>query len=292
MLEKLADMINNQTFEGLYEWVIVNDGSTDNTAGTVNKIIEKSRVPINFINNRNNRGKYMAWREATKVFEGRYVVSCDDDDPISLDMLDVFDKYWTQLETNSDYESFWEIRTRAQYEDGRLVGEELSKPYFDSDYNEVTFKLHKGCEMVGCRKVEVLRNEAAVPDKFLFEEYCSNFPEGIRWTNAARKYKTRFVPDVTRTYVIGHESLCNSGGVKRSSKKNYNSLITSLYSLNYQGDLLQKFAFRQYLITILQLAYSSIRVHRNVLSEIRGTLNKLLVILAYVPALLIYILRK
>lgn len=82
------------------------------------------------------------------------------------------------------------------------------------------------------------------------------------------------------------------GGVKRSSKRNYNSLVSSLYSLNYQGDLLQKFSFRQYLITILQLAYSSIRVHRNILSEVRGILNKSLVILAYVPALLIYMLRK
>lgn len=291
MIEKLAETINKQTFNGAYEWVIVNDGSTDNTAEVVKKVIAKSNVPIKFINNRKNGGKHMAWRAATKVFEGRYIVTCDDDDPIALNMLDVFNRYWTQLEDSADYDSFWEVRARAQYEDGRLVGEELPKPYFDSDYNEVTFKLHKGCEMGGCRKVEVLRKEAAVPSHFLFEEQCSNFPEGVRWSSAARKYKTRFVPDITRVYVVGHESLCHSGGV-RTPRRNFNSLVSALYCLNGQGDLMRKYTFRKYLITILQLAYSSIRVRKNILSNIRNTSDKILTILAYVPALLIYIIRR
>ena len=38
MLEYLAQMINNQTFKGEYEWVIVNDGSTDNTVDVIKKI--------------------------------------------------------------------------------------------------------------------------------------------------------------------------------------------------------------------------------------------------------------
>ena len=31
----------------------------------------------------------------------------------------------------------------AQYEDGKLVGDKLPHPYFDSDYNEVNFKLKR-----------------------------------------------------------------------------------------------------------------------------------------------------
>lgn len=293
MLEKLAEMISKQTFKGKYEWVIVNDGSTDDTVDVVNNIIVSSKIPIKFINFRVNRGKHMAWKKATKVFEGKYVITCDDDDPIALNMLDVFDKYWTQLERSPEYDSFWEVRARGQYENGMLVGEELPKPYFDSDYNEVTFKLKKGCEMGGCRKVEVLRNEASVPEKFIFEEECSNFPEGVRWTNAARKYKTRFVPDITRTYVIGHESLCTtpSGGAK-SLKKKYNSLVYALYSLNKQGDLLKKYDFRLYSKTILLLAYSAIRVHKNILSEVEKKCDRILVALAYIPGALIYLIRK
>lgn len=267
-------------------------GSTDNTVDVVSNIMKNCNVPIKFIN-KGNGGKHTAWREATKVFEGRYVVTCDDDDPITLDMLEVFDKYWKMLEKSSCYDAFWEVRSRSQYEDGRLVGLELPKPYFDSDYNEVTFKLHKGCEMVGCRKVEVLRNEAAVPDNFIFEEQCSNFPEGIRWSRAARKYKTRFVPDITCTYTIGHDSLCYTPkkGGRRSPKKNYNSLVDALYSLNEQGDLLKKYNYKQYLMTILQLAYSAIRVHKNIILEVNKK-DRLLTMIAYLPGFFLYLVRR
>ena len=289
MLEKLAEMINNQTFQGKFEWVIVNDGSLDNTFDIVNAIIAKSRVPIKFIN-KENGGKHTAWREATKVFDGKYVVTCDDDDPLSPQMLEIFDRYWQQLEKSDYYDSYWEVRSRVQYENGVLVGKELPTPYFDSDYNIVTFKMRNACEMVGCRKVEVLRNEAAVPDDFLFEKECSNFPEGIRWTRAARKYKTRFIPEVTQTYIIGHDSLCvTPKGVKRTSKKNYNSLVSALYSLNEQGDLMRKYNFAQYLRNILILAYSSVRLKKNTLPFIERLYDKFLVAFAYVPAFFIYI---
>lgn len=95
-------------------------------------------------------------------------------------MLEVFYYYLKQLELQPNYDIFWEVCARAQYEDGKLVGDKLPHPYFDSDYNEVNFKLKKGCEMDGCRKVEVLRNEASVPDNFMFEDKSSNFPEGVR----------------------------------------------------------------------------------------------------------------
>lgn len=53
----------------------------------VNNIIDKSKIPIKFID-KPNGGKHTAWCVATKVFEGRYVVTCDDD-PIIDNMLEV-----------------------------------------------------------------------------------------------------------------------------------------------------------------------------------------------------------
>lgn len=67
-LEDLAEMINNQLFKGPYEWVIVNDGSTDNTVDVVSNIMKNCNVPIKFIN-KGNGGKHTAWREATKVLK-------------------------------------------------------------------------------------------------------------------------------------------------------------------------------------------------------------------------------
>ena len=196
------------------------------------------------------------------------------------------------MEISEKYSQFWEVKARAQYEDGSLVGKSLPEPYFDSDFIELTYKMQLGAEMVGCRKCEVLRNEAAVPGKFLFDDKCSNFPEEIRWARAARKYKTRFVPEIVRTYVIGHDSLCvTPKGKKKSEKKIFNNLISALYSLNELDDIFKKYVFKRYVITILQLSYTSICLNKNLFGYVKSPINKILYLFFIPLALLIKIFR-
>ena len=209
-LKSLYQNILNQDFKGTFEWIIVSDGSTDNTKDVVTELMRYNRIPIKFVN-KENGGKHTAWRVATPMFEGQYVITLDDDDPITKDALSIFDSNWSNLEKSPDYDSFWEIKTRCQYEDGRLVGKPLAEPYLDSDFNEMCYKYKNLCEMNGCRKVDILRQHASVPDSFDFEEKVSNFPEHLRWSKAARYYKTRFIPAVTRIYIVGHESLSTKG---------------------------------------------------------------------------------
>lgn len=293
LLSALYECIKAQTYRhDDFEWVIVSDGSTDDTPALVQSFIDEGAVNIQFVN-KENGGKHTAWRAATRIFRGRYVVTADDDDPVTPDMLSVFDKHWKELEASPEYNRFWEVRARAQYEDGRLVGMELPAPYFDSDYIELNYALKMGAEMVGCRKVEILRNEAAVPEKVLFDGKCSNYSEALRWTAAARKYRTRFISEVTRTYVIGHDSLCVSvKGQAVPSKKKYNTLVSGIYTLNTMSDILLKYSLKDYLTNILQVSYSSIRVKEPVLGLITHPSNKILVAMAYLPALLIYMFRR
>lgn len=93
LLNNLYNQIKSQTYDGPYEWVVVSDGSTDNTVEVMTNIKKESKIPIKLIINKRG-GKHVAWRLATAVFEGRYVVSCDDDDPISSNTLAIFDNYW------------------------------------------------------------------------------------------------------------------------------------------------------------------------------------------------------
>lgn len=283
LLSQLYDCILKQDYLGAFEWVIVSDGSTDNTSEIVNEFIKENKVPIKFVD-KPNGGKHTAWRVATPLFEGRYVLTADDDDPILPTALSVFDKAWRELEKSSFYSVFWEVKARSVYEDGRLVGEPLPTPYYDSDYITLHYYENKRSEMHGCRKVEVLRNEAKVPDLFLFELKASNFPEGIRWAKAARKYKTRFIPEVTRVYVVGHDSLCvTKKGDKLSEKKLYNILVASLYHLNELRDILLSSDKKLYFRYCYYLLMSSIKlgVFKDTFVSITNIVDKLILIICY-----------
>lgn len=290
LLNQLYECLKKQDFEGGFEWVLVSDGSTDNTDLIVESFLKEKALNINYIKIPHG-GKHKAWKAATVAFQGQYVITADDDDPMSSYKLSVFDKYWKELEQLPDYEKYWEVKSRVQYEDGRLVGETLPEPYYDSDYIEINYIMGRGGEMDGCRKVEILKNEAAVPAHFYFEDKCTNFPEGVRWANAARKYKTRFVPDITRTYIIGHESLCTSTSKKRSSQRNYNSLVSSLYSINETGDLLKRYRFKTYIKLSMQLVYSAIRLNESVFSKLCHVGDKAIYVFFYVPAYIMFKIR-
>lgn len=256
MLWRLYQDLKKQTYKD-FEWVIVNDGSSDNTDDVVKKIIAERTIDVQYVN-KENGGKHTAWKIAIPIFKGRYILTADDDDPVTKDMLEIFNYHWTILERSQQYNDFWEIRTGCKRVDGTLVGQELPSSIFDSDYNIMSYKLKVFCEMVGCRKVEVLRNEACVPDKFKFMEAASNFDEAIRWSRAARIYKTRFVSDVTRIYNETPNSLSANVFARclRGEKKIVaNKMVEFYYTLLEKSDLLLKYDKKRYVKTLLGYAF-------------------------------------
>ncbi|MDE6486456.1 MAG: glycosyltransferase family 2 protein [Muribaculaceae bacterium] len=251
VLPRLYEELKSQTFKD-FEWIIVNDGSSDNTDEVVNSFIQEDVISIKYIA-KSNGGKHTAWRAAMPYFSGRYVLTADDDDPVTPDMLEVFDRHWSILENQPDYDDFWEIRTRCKRPDGTLVGKELPSPWYDSNYNDICFKQKASCEMVGCRKNEIVNSIAAVPEVFPYMEHASNFAEGIRWSRAARKYKTRFVPEITRIYIESTGGLCD-GALSRcmagDKRMIYNKLVEFYFTLLERSDLLLRYDKKAYLKNI------------------------------------------
>ena len=292
LLKRVYSCLLRQTFKD-FEWIIINDGSTDDTDCICKGFIKDNKIPIKYLKKQNG-GKHTAWRAAQKLFEGRYEVGADDDDTFPNNMLEIFDRYWSQLEKEKNYDDFWEIRGRCADENGNLIGGVITKEsYIDSDYNEVFYKYKIKEEMQGCRKTTVLANEAAVPEHFIFDNKVSNFPEGIRWSRAARKYKTRFISDIVRFYYKTNESLTSSNsGSRRSLKKTYNSLCGNIYVLNERRDLMLKYDKKQLIRTYMNLAYQSICVKENIIKLINCKIDKLMTILLYFPMIIIYIFRK
>ncbi len=292
-LPNVYQCLKEQTYKD-FEWVIVDDGSTDNTEEVCKAFMAENVFPIKYQRLTKNGGKHVAVRTAIKIVEGQYLLGLDDDDTYFPNALEVFKKHWDALESRDDYDSFFEVRARVTTDGKTLYGKALPADVFDSNYNDMNYRYHYGpTEMIGCRKVEVQRTIAAVPDHFLFEEYCTNFSEGIRWSRAARKYKTRFVSDIVRYYHRGEQgrlSSSNRGG--QSISRRYNSLVGEIYAQNEQRDLMLKYSKKRYLRNIFALSYHSVLLKRNAVRYIHSTMDKMLIILMYPCAYVLSVVRK
>lgn len=80
-IKESIESILNQTFKD-FEFIIINDGSTDNTAKIVKEYTKKDKR-IKFINNKKNQGIVTVLNQGLNVAGGEYIARMDADD-ISL----------------------------------------------------------------------------------------------------------------------------------------------------------------------------------------------------------------
>ena len=86
LLSRVYDSLQKQTFKE-FEWIIVNDGSTDDSDTVIKKIIENADFPITYIYLEHNSGKHIAQNRAVDVAKGEMFVPLDSDDYIIAEAL-------------------------------------------------------------------------------------------------------------------------------------------------------------------------------------------------------------
>ena len=263
LLVNVYKCLLDQKFKN-FEWIIIDDGSVDETEKTCKKFISEAPFSVTYIK-QNHSGKHNAWRKAIQLFHGKYAVTIDDDDILLPDALMIFDQKWNELENSQNYERFWEIKGMVMTQDGNICGEgkiPFENGFYDSDYNILTYKNHFMEEMHGCRKVTVLK-EFDIPP-FIFENECSNFCEGIIYSRIARKYKTRFIQHVVRIYNQNQSGL--SGNIRTKTNR-YNNLVGELYKNNEQKDLMQKYERKEYYRNLALICWNAIHLNLSPFSK-------------------------
>lgn len=292
-LVRVYEGLVKQTFKD-FEWIIIDDGSTDNTQEVVEKFISERKLKSIRYLKKNNGGKHTAWRMATKMFAGKYVITNDSDDSLNADALEKFNQYWIDLENSPEYSSFWEVKGRDQTTDGTVIGDPLPAKVFDSNYGILVHKYRIRGDMLACRKASVLRAEAKVPDHFDYEDLCNNFQESIRWARAGRIYKSRFVEDVFLTcYFDTNDNLCRSNKKQRSIKTTYNNLVRAKYTLEESRDQLLKWHITGYFENIVILLYTSFCLEKNPFKILSTSylLDRVLMNVCFIPVLILHRIR-
>ena len=178
LLEKLYKSLQKQTFKD-FEWLIVDDGSTDGTGEKVKEFLEESKLDIKYFY-KENGGKQRAYNFATDKANGEIFICLDSDDEYVENGLGTILKYWEKYEKNGNIAGMGYL---SMYPDGEIIGssfpeKEMISTQFDI-YNKYGVKGDKGLmfrtEIIKKYKFPVFDDEKFITEAVVYNRICEKY---------------------------------------------------------------------------------------------------------------------
>jgi glycosyltransferase involved in cell wall biosynthesis len=99
LLDNLYRSIVSQTNQD-FIWLVIDDGSTDNTREKVESYIKENRVTIQYFY-QHNGGKYIAHNTGVKLCETELIVCVDSDDELYPQAIEKTLKFWSEIKDDT-----------------------------------------------------------------------------------------------------------------------------------------------------------------------------------------------
>lgn len=178
-LEKLYKSLTNQTYKE-FEWVVVDDGSTDDTERLMQCFIEKQDILIRYIKQKNG-GKHRAINRGLKEAEGELFFIVDSDDYLPPNSLEYVIMYYDKIKNDKSIAGVVGLKC---YENNTVVGTTRDIESIICNSFDYRFKFNIKGDRAEIIKTSIFR-------EFPFPEFKGeNFvAESIVWNKIASQYK-------------------------------------------------------------------------------------------------------
>lgn len=182
LLHRLYESLCIQTFK-YFEWIIFDDGSTDNTKAVVDGFIAEDKINIRYFRQENG-GKHRAINQGVKEARGELFFIVDSDDWLPEDAMQMVAERWKEVKDNP---SIGGICGLDMTPDGKVIGSGL--PYDEVICNSLDIRLkhHVTGDLKEVFRTSVLL-ELPFPE-YEGEKFC---PEALAWNRIAQKYDLLF----------------------------------------------------------------------------------------------------
>lgn len=184
LLERVWNGLNSQTYKHI-EWIVGNDGSTDETADVINELASRSGFPVTVITASTRVGKARIDNEGVARASGEFIVECDSDDYLLPYAIEVLVGTWNSI-PEVDREDYSGVFAWCSNEQDVGSPSLPTESQFDSIWNALAEKLDKGGDMVALIKAKEWKSHP-------FPEVDFVIPEGITWAAIGHK-KVRVSP--------------------------------------------------------------------------------------------------
>ncbi|WP_294308025.1 glycosyltransferase family A protein [uncultured Sphingomonas sp.] len=182
-----------------FEWLIVDDGSTDATREIADQFREEADFPVRY-EYRENGHKKAALNTGFALARGKLTIILDSDDTLTPDALGIFARAWDSIDT-ANQDRFCGVRALCIDDAGDIVGDDFPTDPFDASTNEILYRYRITGEKLSCDRTDLLR-------QFRFPEDVKGLvPEQVLWSTLAKNHVYRCVNQPVRQYFNSNDSL-------------------------------------------------------------------------------------
>lgn len=180
-----------QTFQD-FEWLIVDDGSSDDTEQRVAQWQDEGRLHIRYFR-QTNGGKHRAFNRGVKEAQGRLFLPFDSDDTCTPNALERLLFHWYTI-PEGQRDGYSAVTALCADKSGKIIGSAFPQDVFDSDAIELG-KYGVSGDKWGFQRTDILR-------RFPFPEFDGEkfITESLVWNRIAMRYRTRYVNEVLQIH--------------------------------------------------------------------------------------------
>lgn len=179
-LQSLWNSLQKQTVKD-FEWLVVDDGSTDGTKDLITQLQEKSDFPIRYIY-KSNGGKHTALNVGIQTICSELIFIVDSDDCVTDDAVESILKIHKKYRSQNNICGYAFLRA---FPDGKVNGKKFDVDEKIGSYIDVRVN----GDDTGADKAEVFKTHCL--KEFPFPEYPNEkfLGEDLVWVRMARKYE-------------------------------------------------------------------------------------------------------
>ena len=271
LLPRLYESIVNNIKDNIdVEWIIIDDGSKDNTKETVENFIKENKIVIKYFF-QENQGKMQAINNVIQYAQGDLLIECDSDDYFTNNAFKSIEKAYNENKNNNDkYYALCFLKYNQNKENmGRNFRDKFTTMF------DLYFKQGENGE-----KALVFNTEIRKQYKYELENKEKFVTEARMFHKMDEKYNIICINEPIMICEYQNE------GYTKNIKKQF---VENPYGyFNYFREILQKdmrgvlFKKRLYVIKHYIL-FSILTSQKKILKNIKGILNKLLIIILFIP---------
>ena len=200
VLHRVYDSLKRQKTRD-FEWVLVDDGSTDDTSALLERWQEEADFPIGWYRYENNRGRNAAVNSGATLVSGDYTLILDSDDELLDDALETV-AYWRERSGIDAMPSVSGLYFRCVDQRGALVGRRgkgketaLPRETMRVSVRKARYRFGMTFEFISIVKTDISRER-----RFLELTDSEHGPLIITHMEMSKRYETIYVDQPIRRY--------------------------------------------------------------------------------------------